>query len=154
MQLVHPVVSAGRATERRPDRCRIRRPLSRRPARGEGGFVIARVRHAVVLGAGTMGAQLACLRAGAGARVTLLDIDSATAAKGLERAVKTRPAPLYRSIDTERIDTAGFDHLAPAVRAADWVLEAIVEQLEPKRALLALVDEALTGRADWPLVST
>jgi len=33
---------------------------------------------------------------------------------------------------------------------ADWVLEAIVEQLEPKRALLARVDTALAGRDGWP----
>ncbi len=40
--------------------------------------MIPRLEHAVVLGAGTMGAQLACLLAGAWARVSLLDLDAAT----------------------------------------------------------------------------
>ncbi|MGZ6214453.1 MAG: 3-hydroxyacyl-CoA dehydrogenase NAD-binding domain-containing protein, partial [Candidatus Limnocylindria bacterium] len=47
----------------------------------------------VVAGAGTMGAQLACLLAGSGSRVTLLDVDAATAKTGLDRAAKLRPSP-------------------------------------------------------------
>ena len=41
--------------------------------------MIARLGSATVLGAGTMGAQIACLLAGAGARVRLLDLDAETA---------------------------------------------------------------------------
>ena len=116
--------------------------------------MIPRLEHAVVLGAGTMGAQLACLLAGAGARVSLLDLDAATAGKGLERARRLRPSPLYRADDAARITTAGFDVLAASVADADWVIEAIVEQLEPKRDLLARLDAALTGRARYPIVSS
>jgi 3-hydroxyacyl-CoA dehydrogenase len=116
----------------------------------------ARVGSAVVLGAGTMGAQIACLLAGVGTRVHLLDLDGAIAAKGLERALKLRPSPVYRSTDAQAITTAGFDDLPEALVDAEWIIEAIVEQLEPKRDLFARVDEALAGRAedDWPIVST
>lgn len=116
--------------------------------------MIPRLEHAVVLGAGTMGAQLACLLAGAGARVSLLDLDAATAGQGLERARRLRPSPLYRADDATRITTAGFDALGARVADADWVIEAIVEQLEPKRDLLARVDAALAGRSRYPIVSS
>jgi len=118
--------------------------------------MIPRIRAAVVLGAGTMGAQIACLLAAAGVRVRLLDLDADLAAGGLERALKLRPSPIYRAVDAERIRTGGFDELTDAAADADWVLEAIVEQLAPKRELLARLDAALTSRAPdaWPIVST
>jgi 3-hydroxyacyl-CoA dehydrogenase len=108
----------------------------------------------VVLGAGTMGAQIACLLAGAGSRVRLLDVDAGTAAAGLDRAAKLKPSPIYLSSDLRTIRTGGLDGLEKALADADWVIEAIVEQVEPKRELLARVDRALATRADWPLIST
>ena len=118
--------------------------------------MIPRMRSAVVLGAGTMGAQIACLLAGAGVRVRLLDLDEATAADGLARALKLRPAPAYRPQDVARIRTGSFDDLPMATADADWIVEAVVERLEPKRALFARVDGALSeaGRRPWPIVSS
>lgn len=118
--------------------------------------MIPRLREATVLGAGTMGAQIACLLAGAGARVRLLDLDAGTARAGLDRALGLRPSPVYRAADAERIATGGFDELPVAARASDWVIEVIVEKLEPKRELLDRLEEALAGRpaGEWPLVST
>jgi 3-hydroxyacyl-CoA dehydrogenase len=118
--------------------------------------VIARLSSAAVLGAGTMGAQIACLLAGAGARVRLLDLDADVARAGLQRALTLRPSPVYRTADAERIATGGFDELGDATRGAGWVVEAIVEKLEPKRDLLDRLEEALADRpaTDWPLVST
>ena len=118
--------------------------------------MIARLSAATVLGAGTMGAQIACLLAGAGARVRLLDLDADVARGGLERALKLRPSPVYRAADAGRIATGGFDELAGAAAGSDWVVEAIVEKLEPKRDLLDRLEESLADRAagDWPLVST
>ena len=118
--------------------------------------MIPRLRSATVLGAGTMGAQIACLLAGAGASVRLLDLDAGTARAGLERALGLRPSPVYRAADAERIATGGFDALADAARDSDWVIEAILERLEPKRDLLDRLEESLAGRpaGDWPLVST
>ena len=116
--------------------------------------MIPRYPRVVVLGAGTMGAQLACLIAGAGSRVTLLDLDAPTARAGLDRAVKLRPSPVYTAGDLSRVRTGGFDELEGEVASADWVLEAIVERLEPKRELLARVDAALPAGRDAPVVTT
>jgi 3-hydroxyacyl-CoA dehydrogenase len=119
-----------------------------------------RLPRAVVLGAGTMGAQLACLLAGAGTRVTLLDLDAGVARGGLDRALKLRPSPVYRADEAlARITTAGFEALPEAVEGAGWIIEAVVEQLEPKRKLLERVDAALVTRlgrdgTGWPIVST
>jgi len=101
-----------------------------------------------------MGAQLACLLAGAGSRVTLLDVDPKTAKAGLDRAATLRPSPLYVAADLARIRTAGLGELEATVPAADWVIEAIVERLEPKRELLARVDEALPSGRERPIVTT
>ena len=119
--------------------------------------MIPRVSNAIVLGAGTMGAQLACLLAGAGSRVRLLDLDARTAAAGLERVSKLRPTPLYSASDLTRITTAGFDTLDAAVADADWILEAVVEQPGPKRVLFEQIDTALCGldpRRASPLISS
>jgi 3-hydroxyacyl-CoA dehydrogenase len=102
-----------------------------------------------------MGAQIAALLAGHGARVTLLDLDADTAARGLERAGTLRPAAFFQADDRRAIRIGGFeDDLAGAIGQADWVLEAIVEQLEPKRQLLARVDEAMTASGRAPIIST
>jgi 3-hydroxyacyl-CoA dehydrogenase len=104
-----------------------------------------------------MGAQLACLLAGAGSRVRLLDLDTATAAGGLERVSKLRPSPSYLASDLDSITPGGFEDLEGVVAGADWILEAVVEQVDPKRALFERIDEALRrvpDEGDWPLVST
>ncbi len=101
-----------------------------------------------------MGAQLACLIAGAGSRVTLLDVDAEVAAKGLERATRLKPSPLYSRSDLVRIRTGGLGELEPAIAIADWVIEAIIEQAGPKHELFARVDAALPAGRDRPLVTT
>ncbi|HMC03314.1 MAG TPA: 3-hydroxyacyl-CoA dehydrogenase family protein, partial [Cellulomonadaceae bacterium] len=116
--------------------------------------MIPRYPNVAVLGAGTMGAQLACLLAGAGSRVTLLDIDATTAKAGLDRAAALRPSPFYTPTDLARIRTGGLDELPMAVAACDWVIEAIVERLEPKQELLARVDDELPPDGTGPIVTT
>lgn len=116
--------------------------------------MIPRYPHVAILGAGTMGAQLACLLAGTGSRVTLLDVDAPTAKAGLDRAAALRPSPLYAATDLARIRTGGLDELGAAVASAEWVIEAIVERLEPKRELLARIDDALPADGDRPIVTT
>jgi 3-hydroxyacyl-CoA dehydrogenase len=99
------------------------------------------LRRAVVLGAGTMGAQVAAHLANAGTEVTLLDLDAETAGRGLERARKARPAAFTTPGRSRLVEVAGFDAGLPAVGDADWVIEAVIEQLEPKRDLLARVEQ-------------
>jgi 3-hydroxyacyl-CoA dehydrogenase len=116
--------------------------------------MIPRYPNVAVLGAGTMGAQLACLLAGAGSRVSLLDVDATTAKAGLDRAAALRPSPLFTPTDLARIRTGGLDELPTAMAACDWVIEAIVERLEPKQELLVRVDDALPPDGTGPIVTT
>ena len=116
-----------------------------------------RVERAAVVGAGTMGAQIACLLAGAGTRVDLFDMTTEVARSGLERVTKLKPAPLYAAAHALRIRPGGLDvdgSLEESVARADWVLEAIVEQPEPKRALFERIDPALTGRTRFVTTNT
>lgn len=98
------------------------------------------IRSAAVLGAGTMGAQIAAHLANAGVPVLLLDLTAAAAAEGLKRAAALKPSPFFTRDVAALITTDGFDAGLPAAAAADWVVEAIVERLDVKQALFAKID--------------
>jgi 3-hydroxyacyl-CoA dehydrogenase len=141
----------ARGSDARPDRQASGRgdaPASTGAVAGDLEAVpVPRLRSAVVLGAGTMGAQVACLLAGRGVAVDLLDLDATTARAGLDRARKLSPTPLYLPDDADAIHPAGFDTLETAVEGADWVLEAVVERLDVKRDLLARTAAVLPPEA-------
>jgi 3-hydroxyacyl-CoA dehydrogenase len=99
-----------------------------------------RFRQAAVLGAGVMGAQIAAHFANAGLRVRLLDVSRDAAREGLERATRLKPDPFFTPDAAALIQTGGFDEDLPSLRDADWILEAVVEKLDVKQALLARVD--------------
>lgn len=107
---------------------------------------------AVVIGSGTMGAALAAHLANVGVPVTLLDIvpkDAPAGDKtarnkivneGWDRCIKARPANLM-SADLKTLVTLGnleddFDVIADA----DWVIEAIIENLKIKQNLMERID--------------
>jgi 3-hydroxyacyl-CoA dehydrogenase len=100
------------------------------------------IRSAAVLGAGTMGAQIAAHFANAGVPVLLLDLTADVAREGLKRARALKPDPFFTADSLGRIATGGFDTDLPKVKDADWIMEAVVEQLDIKRALLERVDAA------------
>jgi 3-hydroxyacyl-CoA dehydrogenase len=117
------------------------------------------IRRAAVIGAGVMGSGIAAHFANAGIDVLLLDIvppglsetekrdrnaRNRFAASGLEKALKARPAAFFYK-DRARLVTVGNveDDLA-RVRGCDLVIEAIIEQIESKRALF----EKLEGIVD------
>ncbi len=104
------------------------------------------IKKAVVLGAGTMGAQVAAHLAGCGLDVALLDLvpadapeRSALAKKGLEALKRLKPSPLHLPDDLARIRPGNFEDDWSELKSADWVFEAVVEDLEVKRQLLARV---------------
>jgi 3-hydroxyacyl-CoA dehydrogenase len=107
-----------------------------------------RLRRVAVLGAGTMGAAIAAHCANAGLEVDVLDIapDEPDADKndivkaGFERMKNARPAALMSEVVADRISLGNFDDDFGRVGEADWVLEAIVEKLEPKRQLMERVE--------------
>ena len=98
------------------------------------------IRSAAVLGAGTMGAQIAAHFANAGVPVLLLDVSRDAAAQGLKRARGLKPDPFFTPDAGALISTGSFDEDLPRVAGADWIVEAIVEQIEVKRGLLEKVD--------------
>src|SRR5215207_10067767 len=67
------------------------------------------VRSVAVLGAGTMGAQIAAHFANAGVPSLLLDLTADVAQHGLERARTLRPDPFFTADRAALISTAGFD---------------------------------------------
>jgi 3-hydroxyacyl-CoA dehydrogenase len=104
------------------------------------------LQKAVVLGAGTMGAQVAAHVVAQGLEVALLDVAgaaedrSAAARKGREALRKLKPSPLHLPEHAGLLRVGNFeDDLARELKDADWVFEAVVEDLEVKKQLFAKV---------------
>src|SRR5437773_11090995 len=100
------------------------------------------VRNVAVLGAGTMGAQIAAHAANAGLLVLLLDVTLEQARAGLKGLEKSSPAALFVPEKIRQIDIGTIDKDLGRLRQADWTIEAIVENLEIKKQLLEKVDKA------------
>ena len=97
------------------------------------------IRSVAILGAGTMGAQIALHFANAGVPSLLLDVTRDAARLGLERARTLKPDPQFTPDTWRLVRTGGFDDDLPLIAAVDWVMEAVVERLDVKRDLLARV---------------
>jgi 3-hydroxyacyl-CoA dehydrogenase len=112
-----------------------------------------RINKVAVLGAGTMGARIAAHFANAGVPCVLLDIVTPDAAQstdktarrklvagGLDAAVKSKPAAFFEK-GLERLITIGtFDDDMKLLADADWIIEAVAENLEIKRGLLRKIE--------------
>src|SRR5271170_4357894 len=123
--------------------------------------MMRRIEKAAVLGAGTMGARIAAHLANAGIPCYLLDIvpteltaeekrkgltlESAAVRNrivlaGLEAAKKVRPAAFFTP-ETARLVTPGnFEDNLAWCGEADWIIEAVAENLEIKRNLCSRID--------------
>ncbi|MCI0489822.1 MAG: 3-hydroxyacyl-CoA dehydrogenase NAD-binding domain-containing protein [Blastocatellia bacterium] len=123
-----------------------------------------RIEKVAVLGAGTMGAQIAAHLANAGVQVLLLDIApgeltpqeearaltlespqvrNRIANAGLDAAKKIKPAAFFSPAAAGLITTGNFEDDLAKVSEVDWIIEAIIEKLEIKRDLFARVDRYL-----------
>lgn len=93
------------------------------------------INSVAVLGGGTMGAGIAGICAQMGCRVLLLDIDMPTAEASLDRIINGRP-PALDDADKASLITLGTlaDDLEK-IADYDWICEAIVEDVDTKRAL-------------------
>src|SRR6185295_823260 len=108
-----------------------------------------RIHKVAVLGAGTMGARIAAHFANAGVPSYLLDIVPADAdgparnkiaAAGLEAAKKSKPAAFYEPALARLVTIGNFEDDLKRLSEVDWIIEAVVENLEIKRALLKKVE--------------
>jgi 3-hydroxyacyl-CoA dehydrogenase len=100
----------------------------------------ATIRSVAVLGAGTMGTQIAAHLANAGVPSLLLDLTADIAREGLKRARALKPDPFFTPEAAALISTGAFDSDLKRIAETDWVIEAVVEQIDVKRALLERVD--------------
>jgi 3-hydroxyacyl-CoA dehydrogenase len=108
-----------------------------------------RIHKVAILGAGTMGARIAAHFANAGVPSYLLDIvppdadgpaRNKIAAAGLEALKKSKPAAFMEASLSRLVTVGNFEDDIKRVGEVDWILEAIVENLEIKRSLLKRVD--------------
>src|SRR5215471_15601695 len=108
-----------------------------------------RITKVAILGAGTMGARIAAHFANAGIPSHLLDIIPASAdasprnqiaAAGLEAARKSKPAAFFEPSLAKLITIGNFEDDLKKLAEVDWIIEAVVENLDLKRALLQKVD--------------
>src|SRR2546427_8351441 len=105
------------------------------------------IRKVAVLGAGTMGAQIAGHVANAGLPVLLLDITTEQVQTALKTLEKLSPAALFVPGKIRQIEIGSFEKDLGRIREADWVIEAIVENAEIKRRLLERVDAVRKQRS-------
>ena len=107
------------------------------------------IHKVAVLGAGTMGARIAAHFANAGVPSYLLDVVPAgsegsarnkIAAAGLEAAKKSKPAAFFDPGLARLVRIGNFEDDLKSLSEVDWIIEAVVENLEVKRALLKKVE--------------
>src|SRR3954471_23295349 len=112
-----------------------------------------KINKVAVLGAGTMGARIAAHLANAGIPSLLLDILPPDAAASQDRAVrnkfaiagleglkKSKPAAFTNTEFAKLVTVGNFDDDLAKLADCDWIIEAVVENLEIKRALLRKVE--------------
>jgi len=105
-----------------------------------------RVTKLGVVGAGTMGSGIAALAASAGVPVVLLDVPGpdkdrdSVVRQGLDRAKKARPAAFMDPDRASLIQIGNTADNLDLLASCDLIIEAIIEQVAPKRDLYARLE--------------
>ena len=108
-----------------------------------------RIHKVAILGAGTMGVRIAAHFANAGVPSLLLDIVPPDAdvparnrisAAGLDAAKKSKPAAFMEPSLARFVSIGNFEDDLKRLADVDWIIEAVVENLEIKQALLRKVE--------------
>ncbi|HEU5052497.1 MAG TPA: 3-hydroxyacyl-CoA dehydrogenase/enoyl-CoA hydratase family protein [Hanamia sp.] len=121
-----------------------------------------KINKVAVLGSGVMGSRIACLFAGIGVKVLLLDIAPKELTEGemkknlsladavvknrivneaLASAVKSSPSPVYQKEDIRNITTGNFNDNMKDIAGCDWIIEVVVERLEIKKLVFDQVEK-------------
>src|SRR5580692_1732427 len=107
------------------------------------------IHRVAVLGAGTMGARIAAHFANAGIPSYLFDIvppgaqgpgRNQIAIAGLEAARKAKPAAFMESRLARLVTVGNFEDDLKKLTEVDWIIEAVIENLEIKRGLLKRIE--------------
>jgi 3-hydroxyacyl-CoA dehydrogenase len=115
---------------------------------------------AAVVGAGTMGGEIAQVLASADVDVVLKDVDQKFIDTGLEKAKEVTNGQLGRLVKKEKITQDEADEQAAAILGritgtteyegfgdVDFVIEAVPERMKIKQAVFAELDEVTPGHA-------
>jgi 3-hydroxyacyl-CoA dehydrogenase len=117
------------------------------------------IRRAAVIGAGVMGSGIAAHLANGGVEVLLMDIVPPNlsegerqsraardrfASSGLEKALKSKPAAFYSAGRARLVSVGNVEDDLERLAKVDLVLEAIIEQMAPKRALFEKLERVVS----------
>ena len=108
-------------------------------------------RSIAVIGAGTMGSGIAAQIANAGHNVLLLDLDARNstskppAAAALDRLLASDPPQLMHKSYVNRITPGIVDEDFAKLADCDWIIEAVVERLDIKKALYKRLDDTISA---------
>jgi 3-hydroxyacyl-CoA dehydrogenase len=119
------------------------------------------IRRCGVIGAGVMGSGIAAHFANAGLEVVLLDIvppnlkeeekkqksaRNRFAQGGLEKALKAQPAAFMHKSNARLVRVGNIEDDLALLADCDLVIEAIIEQIDHKRALLEKLEKTLSPK--------
>ena len=124
-----------------------------------------KIEKAGVIGAGVMGATIAAQLANVGIETTLLDIvlpelgeddkkkgltreskafRNKLSQKGLEGALKSKPASFYVPENAKRITIGNMEDDLEKLKEVDWIIEVVVERLDIKQKVFETLETVLT----------
>ncbi len=118
---------------------------------GLAGGAPREIRHAAIIGAGTMGSGIAISFANAGIGVTLLDVNEEAVGRGRQTIADTYASMVKRARISEqdrdrRLALVRGTTDYEALRDADVLVEAVFEKMELKKRIFARLDQvAKTG---------
>lgn len=120
------------------------------------------IKKVAVLGSGVMGSRIAAHFANIGCKVYLLDIipkeltekeklkgltlddklvRNRVVDKNFKNILKSKPASLYLDTFSSRLSTGNFDDNMDWLKNADWIVEAVVENIDIKKVLFEKVEK-------------
>ena len=114
-----------------------------------------KITKVVVIGSGIMGSRIACHFANIGVEVLLLDIlnpneeeikesiflRNKIVNESLKDTLKSKPSPIYSKKFINRIQTGNLTDDIEKISDADWIIEAIIENLEIKKTLFNKIEK-------------
>ena len=121
-----------------------------------------KIREVAVIGSGIMGSRIACHLVNVGLRVLLLDVapkelneDEKRNNKkitdkdvrnrivnfSLQTTIKSKPSPLFIDSLHQNIKTGNIEDDISLVSKVDWIIEAVVENLNIKKSVYDLIEK-------------
>jgi len=100
-----------------------------------------------VIGSGLMGSAIAAHFANAGCQVNLLDIidqnNNNLSEQSIKKLLKSKPNPLTLQSNIKLIKSGNLEKDLNTINNSEWVIEAIVENLDIKRDLYKKIDKLM-----------